>query len=440
MRKLVPLLIVLLCTLPNCARGQAPGLVKPYGSSESTAPPSSIPSSAPASPTPISEGDPEDWPWNPDVHHANVWPYDKAVQIDSGYFGPPGEFWLRGDYLFWAFKGERLPPLASAGPTGSSGVLGAPGVAPLFGGSNLDQGGFSGGRFEGGVWFDSDYTCGFEGSYFFAAEKSVRFNASAGGQASSFDLAEPFVSALTGQATSFLLASAGMSSGLVMDQVREDLQGGEANLVWNLRRKYPWTIDLVGGFRYLNLNGSVNLASEKTELAAPTAGTSTEIQDLFSVHNHFYGGQLGGRVEYRWGRLVCDLTEKLALGGNTSDIAISGFTLTTPAAGKSTFTTTGLYAQPSNIGHHSDDSFAVVDELELRAGWQFCDYFQMFVGYTFLYSSSVVRPGDVIDVTLNRPPSLGGPPLLGAPALPAFAPRNTDFWATGLNVGLEIRY
>jgi hypothetical protein len=367
---------------------------------------------------PLFEEDPQRLPWNPDVPHANLWPYFQPVKIPTDYFGPPGEFWLRGDYLLWAFKSERLPPLVSAGPGGPT----------LFGGSDLDQGGFSGGRFEGGVWFDSDYTLGFQGNYFFAAEKSVHFNAASAGGPGSVNLAEPFVNTFTGQPASSPVALAGVAAGNIADQVRNDLQGGEANLVWNVRRTFPWTFDVVAGFRYLNLNGSVNLSSETTGLAGATTGTSTALQDLFSVHNHFYGGQLGGRVEYRWHHLVFDLTEKLALGGNTADIAITGFTLQTTAAGASTLTNSGLFAQPSNIGHHSDDTFAVVNELDLRAGWQFCDYFQMFVGYTFLYQSSVVRAGDVIDVGV------------GAPVRPAIVPRTTDFWAQGLNAGIEIRY
>jgi len=52
-------------------------------------------------------------------------------------------------------------------------VLGQPGVATLFGGSSLSVNPFSGGRFTGGVWFESSYTCGFEGSYFFLAERSA---------------------------------------------------------------------------------------------------------------------------------------------------------------------------------------------------------------------------------------------------------------------------
>jgi len=415
MRKFVALLIVVWAACPDLARAQASyGTVKSAPSASAATPSSTTPETPSA--TPISEGDPADWPWNPDVAHANVWPYVKPLHIDTDYFGPPGEFWLRGDYLLWSMKGERLPPLATTGPTGF------PRTVTLFGGADMDEGGYSGGRFEGGVWFDSDYTCGFEGNYFFLAEKSARFVAGSTGQPGTFDLAVPFTP------TSKLLASAGVASGGVADQVRNDLQGGEANVVWNVRRKYPLTIDLVGGFRYLNLNGSVNLDSGTTELAGATAGTSTAYQDLFSVHNHFYGGQLGGRVEYRWGHLVLDATEKLALGGNTSDIAISGYSLQTSPTGVTTRSLTGLFALSSNIGHHSDDSFAVVNEFALRAGWQFCDYFQAFVGYTFLYSSSVVRPGDVIDLRQ------------GGSVYPAFVPRETDFWAQGLNAGFEIRY
>lgn len=433
---LVPLAALALACPPGVwAASEPPGTVKP------PAPASALPpaSAAPVTPSsgPSLEANIDELPWNPDVLHANVWPYQKPLKIDSGYFGPPGEFWLRGDYLLWTMKSARLPPLVSAGPPGSNGVLGGQGVAVLFGGSTVDPGAFSGGRFEGGVWFDSDYTCGFQGNYFFLAEKSVRFSAASGGEPGSLDLAQPYVNAVTGQPASSVLAAAGLASGAVAVQSRDDLQGGEANLVWNVRRKYPLTFDLVGGFRYLNLNGSVNTATETTALAGAAPGANTITEDLFSVHNHFYGAQVGGRVEYRWRRLVLDFTEKLALGANTADIAITGYSLQVSAAGTVTSTLTGLFAQPSNIGRHSDDSFAVVNEMDLRAGWQFCDYFQAFVGYTFLYSSSVVRPGDVVDTGLN--PSQ----LQGGPLRPAFAPRETgetDFWAQGLNAGIEIRY
>jgi hypothetical protein len=53
------------------------------------------------------------------------------------------------------------------------------------------------------------------------------------------------------------------------------------------------------------------------------------------------------------------------------------------------------------------------------------------VGYTFLYISSVVRPSDQIDRSVNiAPPN----------TRPAFSFHATDFWTQGVNLGLEIRF
>ncbi len=62
------------------------------------------------------------------------------------------------------------------------------------------------------------------------------------------------------------------------------------------------------------------------------------------------------------------------------------------------------------------------------------------MGYDFLYWSSVARPGDQIDRTVNSTqiaPRTG--PFTG-PARPAFEFKNTDYWAHGVNFGVEFRY
>lgn len=374
-------------------------------------------------------------PWNPDIHHANMWPYDKPVVVASEYFGPPGDFWLRAEYFLWNLKSERLPPLVTTGPTGSGGVLGQAGVATLFGGPSLELNPFSGGRFTAGVWFESSYTCGFEGSYFFLAERSAKFTATSSGLPGTPDLALPFVNALTGQPASSILASAGLASGAVLVRVPTELQGGEATLVWNVCRCPSYSVDCLAGFRYLGQSGQLSITDVTTTLgAAPIPGNRLTTSDLFAARNHYYGGQVGGRFDYRWHGLVLGLTEKLALGGRTTDILITGSTVQTTATGAVTQTASGLLTQPSNIGKHSDDAFAVVNEINVQAGWQCHDCLQVFVGYTFLYVSSVVRPGDVVDLVVNQAQATGGPPR------PAFAPRATDFWAHGLNAGLELRY
>ena len=103
----------------------------------------------------------------------------------------------------------------------------------------------------------------------------------------------------------------------------------------------------------------------------------------------------------------------------------------------------GLLAQSTNIGHHSNDKFAAVPELDLNIGYQINDHWRAFVGYSFLYASNVVRPGDQIDRRVN--PNLipvigGGATTPTGPSNPMVTGAHSDFWAQGANVGLEFRY
>ena len=60
------------------------------------------------------------------------------------------------------------------------------------------------------------------------------------------------------------------------------------------------------------------------------------------------------------------------------------------------------------------------------------------LGYTFIYLSHVARPGDQIDMMVNS--SQFPPGNRNGVALPEFQFRTTDFWAHGLNFGLDIRF
>jgi hypothetical protein len=64
------------------------------------------------------------------------------------------------------------------------------------------------------------------------------------------------------------------------------------------------------------------------------------------------------------------------------------------------------------------------------------------VGYTFLYVSSVVRPGDQIDRAINphQVPIDQDFGLPGGPNRPAPELRATQFWAQGINFGLEFTF
>lgn len=70
------------------------------------------------------------------------------------------------------------------------------------------------------------------------------------------------------------------------------------------------------------------------------------------------------------------------------------------------------------------------------------DHLRAYVGYSLLYWSDVVRPGDQIDRGINTTqlPTLGGQGTLTGPRRPAFSFQDSDFWAQGINFGVQLRF
>ena len=97
-------------------------------------------------------------------------------------------------------------------------------------------------------------------------------------------------------------------------------------------------------------------------------------------------------------------------------------------------------ARQTNIDEYGDDDFAVVPEVGITLRYQLTCRLRATFGYSFIYWSDVARPGEQIDTRLN--PNLFPPeqvPFSGA-LRPRFVFRDTDFWAQGLNFGVDYRW
>jgi hypothetical protein len=103
-----------------------------------------------------------------------------------------------------------------------------------------------------------------------------------------------------------------------------------------------------------------------------------------------------------------------------------------------------MFALPTNIGSHHRDKFTVIPEVGINVGYRLTPWASVVLGYTFLYASSVARPGNQIDTTLNSSQSaaltLNSQTALTGPARPAVKIEGSDFWAHGLNVGLAFNF
>jgi hypothetical protein len=90
-------------------------------------------------------------------------------------------------------------------------------------------------------------------------------------------------------------------------------------------------------------------------------------------------------------------------------------------------------------------------EVGIKIGYQLTEHVRAYVGYSLVYISDVIRPSGLIDTNVDftdlkpRVVVVNGVPMPvpvtippGAPPKPQF--RSTDFWAQGVDFGMEFRW
>ncbi len=351
--------------------------------------------------------------------------------------------WGRAEYLLWWIRDGHIPTLVTASPADTpravAGVLGQNGTVPLFG-NELQYNMFSGGRFTLGFGIPGTCNCGLEATYFFLGQRSINFAASSNG---SPILTRPVTNVLTGNVEPQLVAFPGVVVGTVGVSSSSRLWGAEGNARHRLLCGCNGYLDLLGGFRYLELGEDLSIVENLVRLdPAGGPGTGIILFDSFATKNQFYGGQLGLDGEYRFKRFFVGGTVKLALGVMHEQVSVNGGTTFMVPGLAPIAATGGLLALPSNIGSRTSNQFAFVPEVGLRFGYNVSNNVRIFVGYNFLWVSNVARPGDQIDPVINRSqqPTAFGPGTLVGAARPMPLFQHTDFWAQGVTFGVEIRY
>lgn len=258
------------------------------------------------------------------------------------------------------------------------------------------------------------------------------------------------VNALDGTETAFLVSFPNLAAGSAITVSTSRLWGAEANLMCNVTGIDRCSIDTLVGFRYLDLK---EVHADHNVLRPLDVGTFTfqgapvGIGSLlldnsrFDARNQFYGGQIGGRLEWDLDPINVGLRSTVALGG-TRQVVTTAVTSSLVTAEGSTTVPGGIYAVASNLGRRSSDTFSVVPEVGIDLGWQVTSWASLRVGYSFLYWSSVVRPGEQIDRVVNHRlvPTDVEFGMLGGPARPAPLFNRTEFWAQGVSFVAECRF
>jgi len=390
---------------------------------------------------------------------------DETTFCGEPYCGPTSQFWMRFDYLLWWTNGSHLPPLVTTSPADQPpGVLGDANTQVLFGDSEVNRGSRSNFRATLGYWFDCSHQFGFEGDYFDLGTQSTRYsNWSTGDPV----LTRPFFNAEQAYAPSAqaIAYPVGIVTGLgavgdVDVNARDHFTSTGAALRYNLRyhsdscetdgigygdgcydvdRVRSFRLDLTTGYRYYRLGDSVQI-NERLVSTSPAAlatpGTVFELSDRFRADNEFNGGELGLIAQIHRGRWSFEFLAKMAIGGNRQLVSINGQTDVTVPGFATESHDGGLLAMPSNSGTFTGGNLVVIPQFGAEVGFRVSDRLRAYVGYNLLLWAHVGRAGDQIDLDVNL--SQANSQLRDGPADPAFAYRDANFWAQGLNVGCEF--
>ena len=381
--------------------------------------------------------------------------------------GPWGRIFVRAEYLAWWTSGMDIPALVTGSDPdtsrGNAGVRGLDSTNILYGEEDVITGLRSGARIKFGGFLGPCRRLGWEIEYLTLGDEREFFEARSDGNGDPI-IARPFFNMnprVNGSGAldpppgedAEIVAYPGLLSGVANVESESSLHGAGARLRWNFCCKKLACggccgcgpprgfskVDLTAGYRYLALDDRIAITEDLTSLQSFNPGRF-QISDQFETENRFHGAELGFLWEGGWRNVTLEAYSRIALGNVNQRVRINGNTTISPLTQPQQEFSGGLLAQRSNIGEYEQDEFGIMNELGLTLGLYLTPRLRATVGYTFLFLSPVARAGDQIDLDLNPdllPPEID--PFTG-PERPQFAFQETDFWANGLNVGLDLRF
>jgi hypothetical protein len=261
-----------------------------------------------------------------------------------------------------------------------------------------------------------------------------------------------------GSENAFVLSAPASAAGAVGPfvggvAVRTDTQlwGAEANLLHAFCCSNDFHLVGLVGFRYLDLADSATILTRKAATGSSavvflgksfSAGALEVTDDQFSSRSQFYGGQLGLRAQYFFGRCFVELGSKLGLGRTGEVEKTLGISVLQPQNAPPQTAGGGLFALPSNSGRFVNQDFAVIPEVQVKGGIFLAPWLRATVGYDLLYWSRVLRAGQQIDLSVDTRQVPTDPSYVASsPAsFPRSIPHPSDFWVQGLTFGLELTF
>jgi Putative beta barrel porin-7 (BBP7) len=364
-----------------------------------------------------------------------------GAALAQGAPAPPGDddrWSVSAQALFAWFKNSPTPV-----PIITDNYLDGAGVNVLLGGGSVDTNPNPGFKITGTYSIDS--RIGVELTGFYIPTRTTSNSVNSTGQPGSVDLYLPFFDVTSHQENVTEISHWPEYRGSAQATLSNSFGGGEFNVTWALPPRDAWRVDLLAGFRFVQLRESYTITTSSPN-NPPNPSDIWNTTDAFDARNRFYGLQVGARAVCDTGPWVGSVIGKLALGTMQQRVSVNGFLETNDYNnyGPPQIFPGAYFALPSNSGDHSRNTFAVVPEVALNLGYRLTSQATIYVGYSFLYASNVARPGEQINRNINPTQTVAygnDPPatLVGA-AQPTFNFNTTDFWAQTLSIGLAYRF
>ena len=347
----------------------------------------------------------------------------------------------------WSVSAELLYAWFKHSPTPvpiiTDSYLDDPGVNVLLGGGSMDTNPNAGLKLTGTYRIDS--RMGVELSGFYIPNRSTSRSVSSTGQPGSIDLFLPYFDVPDNRENITEISYWPDYRGSAQATLSNNLGGSELNVTWSMPPSDVVRIDLLGGFRFVQLRESYTITTS-SPFNPPNPVDVWNTTDSFAARNRFYGLQLGARTAYEQGPWIGSLVGKVALGTMQQRVSVNGFLETNDYNnyGPTQIFSGGYLALPTNMGDHSRNTFAVVPEIGLNIGYRFTPQATVFISGSFLYLSNVARPGEQINRNINPTQSVAygfdPPTTLVGLAQPSFNFNTTDFWASTVSIGFAYRF
>jgi hypothetical protein len=315
-----------------------------------------------------------------------------------------------------------------------------PNATILFGGDNIKESPRPGGRLEVGHWFDPGHCLGIGGHLVAMSDATV--NMSLTSDDLSF-FARPFFDAANNNNPTAQAIANNAANPATRGQL--DLRTGSELLATDffvrllLVQTCAVRLDLLAGYQYARIAEDLNIHT-LTE-TQPGGLPSLAVRDAFSTSNEYNAGHFGFLGTYRRGCWGLEFLARFGFGNMQQRVSINGSTTTVDANGGTSTRASGLLAQlATNAGEYSQDTFAFMEDTGLKLAYYPTERLKLSLGYSLMYWSSVMRPGDAIDLSVDSRLFTNQVPAGATATHPAFAFDTTHYLVHGLNVGLEFRF